>query len=146
MDVNNMIKEQVEPITPWWTPPYEADWFDYANDATINNTTGITVLFTFTIPSSSIGVIRWFGQDVDDITKENSVVWRIKLNDAPDEVYGYIKGSISTLKAPTETLIRLSKGVKVSLEVYTTNIANLVVKGRLKGWTWTEEYSNANRF
>lgn len=132
---------QIEPIAPWWFPPYEAWWFDYAEDGQVINTNSPLTLINFTIPSSAIGVIRWFGQEVCDITKENLVTWRIKVNGAPDEVYGYVKGIISTIKVPTETLIRLSKGAKVQLEVSTTNTSALDIIGRIKGWWWTEDYS-----
>ena len=135
------MSEEVYIKIPWWIPPSNAEWFDLVEDAPIIDTDGEVTLINFKLPVDQRAVIRWFGQEVCDVTKrskENLVTWRIKVNNGPDKVYGYVKGIISTIKAPTETLIRIPTGKNFQLTVNTTSTTALDVIGRLKGWYWSK--------
>lgn len=124
---------------PWLYPPHSAFWFDYVEDGYIKQSNSPLSLVEFNLPTGSVGIIKWFGQEVCDTNKENLVTWRIRINDCVDNVYGYMKGVISTIKQPTETFIFLPIGCKVEFKVETLETDEIYVIGRLKGWHWLGE-------
>lgn len=123
-------------LTPLTFSPYDAIWFDYVSSAIINNDT--QTLISFELPLASVGVIRWVGQDIATPNMESSVTWKILVNGGPDKVYGSIVGLISTIKSPTETMIKLTRGTKVIMQSSSTS-SNVRVFGRLKGWHWIDK-------
>lgn len=124
---------------PWWFPPHNAFWFDEigANDVSVN--TGNITLIDYQLPLATRGVVRWFGQEVSNTGKKSAVTWNIQINGSPDKVYGSVVGIISTIEAPTETLIKIPKGGNIKLIVSSSDLENISVIGRFKGWHWIGE-------
>lgn len=131
------VKGQVVIQAPWIDPPLNCRWFDEIADLSIDPGQTIT-LISFEIPIASEGIIKWFGQAVCSPGSSNDFVWKIKINNGPDETYGSITGLISTIQDPTETFILLKRASKIELTVTNNGALACNVIGRLKGWYWAE--------
>lgn len=139
------MDHEVYILAPIWIPPADCEWFDLVGGSNVDKTSAVT-LASLTLPVDQRGIIRWFGQDIPNKDKVDSIVWRIKINGGPDKVYGTVQGLISEFKSPTDILIRIPKGGTVELTAETTDVDTIYCAGRLKGWYWRmkDHGSNSN--
>ncbi len=131
-------------LPPWNYPPFDARWFDKIASTTIGTSVTIT-LISFIVPSTSPGIIKWFGQGVDPNADEGfaNLTWQIKVNRGPDLIYGSITQEISTFLEPTEVFVQIPINSLVELVVTNNSTTTtFAISGRLKGWYWFDIQEN----
>lgn len=126
-------------VNPYWQPPIEALWFDHLENTVLASGASQTII-DFNLPLSSIGTVRWFGQDVyfPNPTSYDDIEWQILVNNGPDIIYGKIVGLISRVYDPTDIMIKLPRAANVKLTIKNTGLSSISLRGRLKGWYWVE--------
>ena len=130
------MDEQVYIKAPWWFPPSDAEWIDLVGDGEVDSNSDLVTLVSLKLPEGSRGVVRWFGQDIDNEQYINNITWMIKINGGPDKVYGKIRGRLSTILQPSRCLIRIPQGKTISFSVTSDNVNTARCIGRLQGWHW----------
>jgi hypothetical protein len=133
-----MRKTQLHVMQPAYIePPFRAKGIDDFGTITATAGSAFTQIVAFTVPRNFFGVIRGWGQDLDDLTGfDGDTTWRIVVNGAAVRPYDLVTRQIGTVIHPRDCMIPVQAGEVVELQVANAGAGDYEATGFLKGWYW----------
>lgn len=92
------------------------------------------------IPENSIGIIRVFGQGLDDMTNATRVTWGLFVNEVQAPGWGSVQlfpGVAARVTSSADTFIRLPDGAQISVRITNADGAAYQVGANYSGWYWS---------
>lgn len=100
------------------------------------STTSFVDIVTFTIPTGSKGVLKFFGQGATSVAAfEDPIHWQLTLNGNPVADLGDFTSQLGSISTPKPVTIRLNSNDAIALRAKKTT-DNYLVVGLLEGWYW----------
>ena len=142
---------------PWIFPPLSfASYFYPVVDATLiagpvtveldaaAATLGDSV---FTLPTSSVGVIRSFNLNVNNLLATSDIVFTLLINGAPlagqqFRIFPRAAASVSEAFSPEETVIEVPEGARMSWRVAVGDAVAYQLGVSYRGWYYTKDLAN----
>lgn len=126
--------------SPLWVEPTVTgrgiDQFTAAAGVALPLAGTVTTVLTFTIPDRYIGILRWFGHELEVPAAWGNVNWWMRVNTRPVPEYNEFNAQLGRFIEPTripQPIILPWKSVFV-LEAASTNAADHTAQARLQGW------------
>jgi hypothetical protein len=91
------------------------------------------------IPQNSIGIIRVFGQGIDDMTQATRVTWRLIVNNHAAPGWGaftLFPGVAARVTSSSDVFVRLPDGAQIEVRIQNADGAAYLTGANYSGWYW----------
>ena len=142
-DLLKAVNKLIEFFRYQFKPQNAIDFDEYDSLSISNTTSGDQVVVTFTVPKGCKGVLKWVGQDADQVNVfAGNSIWNVKINGMAVPTWSQLTTQKATTMDPSPETIALNENDVIDLTCNLTNSANINlpvnVLGRIRGWYWVE--------
>jgi hypothetical protein len=136
--IDAMRATQLHTMPPAYIePPFRSKGFDDFGTVTAGAASAFQTIVTVRIQRNFFGVIRGWGQDLDDLTGfDGDTTWRILVNGAAVRPYDLVTRQLGTVLNPRSCMIPVQAGEVAQLQVANAGAGAYEATGYLKGWVW----------